>query len=498
MSSNLIMPQIRPLWYQYPSWAASDGGCKFKIISYPRRHGKDLEDLSLAASIAFRRKGSYYYVFPTRKWAKRAIWDTIVEINREAKPLIDHIFPELVVERKNETDLFLELKNGSMLFMGGTDNLDFVGQGGQGYTMSEFSLHKEEVTSLLMPIIRQGQAYLHMNGTMRGKDNPLYRIMSQNQDRVDWHSRWLRPSDTKLYCWVGGDYNINPEILPLINKINPATGELYKNVQGVPFHNIQDDIDSGLMSLTFARQEFLNEAVQHITGTYYKNEIDALKNRGGFRSFDPYSKPVYTFWDLGGANNDNDTTAIWFAQMEGNTGAIDIVDYYEGAGHLRGHYFDLIKSKGYEYAGHYMPHDSKKSNAWNGESTIETARRDYGIEVRAVPKADKVSPSIELARREFVNCTFDIERTDQGFTHLTRYHANEATGKPCHKNNCNTCAGASHGADAFRTMVEARYHKMIEPYLLSEQRKRQFDSHFLRMLEKKNQVDYVVDDGFIF
>ena len=35
--------------------------------------------------------------------------------------------------------------------------------------LSEFSLHKEEVTGFLAPILDEGNSFIIMNGTMRGK-----------------------------------------------------------------------------------------------------------------------------------------------------------------------------------------------------------------------------------------------------------------------------------------------------------------------------------------
>lgn len=466
MPTEIRFPTHRPLWYQFPSWKAVDNGVMRSICSYPRRHGKDFEHLCQAARDAIIRKGTYYYVFPTRKWAKRAIWDTIVEINGESKFLIDHIFPPEIVKRKNETDLFLELYSGSMFFMGGTDNLDFVGQGGQGYTLSEFSLHKPEVTALLAPIIRQSQAYFRVNGTLRGKNNPLYEMLMNNKDSPKWFTTWLKPEQTKLYYWVSDEMNINPELQALAGKINPLTGKEYVNCQGKPFENIQDDIDSGMMSFVYARQEYLNDVVSHISGGYYGYEIKDMEKRNGVRPLNPKQELVYTFWDLGGSNKDNDATAIVFAHVDVLGKTAKIVDYYENTGHLRGHYWDIVNGKGYDYGGHYYPHDGKKTDPWTGETSADTAYREHGAEIRFVPKSQRIINDIEIGRRQFRNLTFsnspDVEKL---LDHVANYHEKDATGQPCHQNNCALCHGASHGADSLRTLYMAMHHNIVTPYL---------------------------------
>ena len=469
MATNLIkMPQVKPLWYQLPSWRATDRGILRKIISYPRRHGKDFEDLSLAARDAIVRNGTYYYIFPTRKWAKRAIWDTVVEIGGSSKFLIDHLFPPEIVKRKNETDLFLELINGSMFFMGGSDNLDFVGQGGQGYTLSEFSLHKEAVTSLLAPIIRQSQAYLRMNGTLRGKGNQLYKMLMENKEHKDWFVSWIQPEQTKLYCWVSDEMQVNPEIMPLIGQIDPKTSKVFANCQGVPYWNIQDDIDSGLCSFAYARQEFLNSVVNHVVGGYYGYEMKKLEDDKRVQKINPNAELVYTFWDLGGVKKESDATAVLFAQIDVLSGNVKIVDYYENTGHLRGHYWDVVKKKGYNYGGHYYPHDGKRTNEYNGEDHSDTARREFGVDVRFVPKTQNVLNDIEVTRRGFVNYSFDEDRTQRLLEHVGNYHERESSGKPCHNNACAECGGASHGADTLRCMSMAIKLGLVTPYLEKE------------------------------
>lgn len=488
---TLYFPSPKPLWYQIGGHAATDRGIKRKITSYPRRHGKDFEDLSLAAKECVMRRGTYYYVFPTRRWGERAIWETMATIGDQSKPIIDWIFPDEIC-KKFKSDLRIEVQGRhgvSKFFMGGTDNLDFVGQGGQGYTMSEFSLHKEEVTSLLAPIIRQSQAYLRLNGTMRGKRNPLYQILQNTLTDPEWFSTWLTPEDTKLYCWVGDEMNINPELVPLIGAIDPKTGELFKNVQNVPYYNIQSDIDSGMISHAYARQEYLNRADSEVAGGYYGYELKALNARNGIFPIDPFSDLVYTFWDVGGPNKENDHTAILFAHVNTSNNTARVVDYYENTGHLRGHYLEVIENKRYNYGGHYMPHDAKQSNAWTGEDSAETARNEYGVEIRFIPKSQKTANDIEITRRGFANTSFDDNRCDDLLMHLGCYHEKDVTGKPCHNNKCNICNGASHGADTFRYLQMAIHLNLVEPYLQTQPKRFSWND--------ERELDYIEDDGFL-
>jgi hypothetical protein len=466
------LPTVPPLWYQIPALRAFDLGKRRQIKSYPRRHGKDFVDLMIMQRESMIQRGAYYYVFPTRRWGERAIWETMSTIGDTTKPIIEWMFPKEYC-KLYVSDLRVEI-NGkygvSKFFMGGTDNLDFVGQGGQGYGMSEFSLHKREATGLLSPIIRQSQALLLLNGTMRGKKNPLYEILEKTKGSPEWYSTWLVPEQTKLYCWVNSaeEINVNPELVPLIGATDPKTGDLYKNCQGVPYFDVQSDIDAGLISFTSAAQEYLNRADGDVAGGYYTYELKKLAKDGRKRPIDPHSDIVYTFWDLGGAGEKTDKTAIVFAHVNTVTKDYRVVDYYENRGKLRGHYWDVVNSKRYSYGGHFYPHDGKKANVWTGETSGETAEREFGAEIRYVPKTQNTMNDIEIVRRGMAHTSFagDNPGVEVLLDALGHYHENEGTGAPCHRESCRECNGASHGADAFRYMHMAIHLGIVEPYLL--------------------------------
>ena len=439
------------------AWKAFDGGAQFNIFAWPRRSGKDVTSFCMMVNRALTTPGNYYYLFPTGMWAQRALWDNICDW-AGGKRLVDLLCPPEVVKKKNNTEYYIDLNNGSRIKLGGTDNLDFVGQGGAGYVLSEYSLHKDVVTSFLMPILDQGNAWIIANGTMRGKHNPLYQLWDKNRDREGWFTQWYTLEDTKTNYWINEEEGlcINPE---LVGRVDPLDGGKFKNVQ--------EYVDSGMMSFALARQEFLNLADGATEGCYYSYEMRSLRDRGGVRKVDPMSDIVYTFWDLGGTKDESDSTAIVFAHCDVLGGKYTVVDYYEGSGHLRGHYWDVVESKGYRYGGHFYPHDGKRvTNTFTGENSADTARDLYGVDLRFIPKTQNTMNDIEVTRRGLANTSFaDTPEVERLMEHVSSYHENRATGKPCHKNNCLECNGASHGADAFRYMHMALHLGLVEPYL---------------------------------
>jgi hypothetical protein len=476
-NKTLTFPIVTPRFYQFEFWRRFQSGAQFNIISWPRRAGKDLVTFSIVVNRALEVPGNYYYYFPTGAWAQRALWDNICEW-AGGKRMVDLICPPEIVRKKNNTEYYIDLINGSRIKLGGTDNMDFVGQGGAGYVLSEYSLHKDDVTSYLMPILDQSNAWLIANGTMRGKGNHLYRLWENNRDREGWFSQWYTLEHTKTNYWLNEEEGISIN-LELMGKVNSETGR--------PFKNVQDYVDSGAISFVKAKQEFLNLAEGEVAGSYYGYELKRVKDKGDVLPIDPRSDLVYTFWDLGGKNEENDSTAVVFAHVNLATKAVDVIDFWEVQGGERKDHWNYVLSKNYDYGGHYFPHDGKKtSNNWEGESAAESAMRNLGIELRFVPKTQKTMNDIEITRRGFAKTRFSNSlQVDALIQYLAAYHEAESTGKPCHKKNCQECHGASHAADAFRYLHMAIYLDLVEPYLIKKQ----------SMYGKKTPE--TIDDSFI-
>ena len=432
---KIQIPTIAPRDYQVPFLKAFDSGVQYSVISWHRRAGKDVTSFNAMMKRAITTAGNYYYLFPTRAWAQRALWDNICEW-AGGKKLIDLLCPPEIVQRKNNSDFFLDLINGSRIKIDGTDNLNFVGQGGSGYVLSEFSLHKEEVSGFLAPILTEGSAFVIFNGTLRGKSNHLWRLYENNKQNSNWFTQWYKLEDTKTAYWVGNDMEINPE---LMGKISPYDNRPYKN--------IQEDVDSGIISYSMARQEYLNEAVSQVENSYYGHELEILKNEKRYGNFSIKSQPVYTFWDLG----TSDSTAIVFAQVvDGNP---IIIDYHESSGKKIEDYATVVNSKGYKYGGHFAPHDVSKRMLFGD---LVTHAKEIGIEFRRVPKTNSVLQDIEICRR-MLRKVYIHARCEDLLEHLDNYRESPA-GRPVHDNH-------SHGADAFRTMVMGIHLKLVTPYI---------------------------------
>ena len=97
-----------------------------------------------------QRVGLYLYLFPTRVQAKKVIW---LGRDNDGFPFLGH-FPKDIVAKKNESDLLLELVNGSIFQVGGTDNWDaWMGTNPIGCVFSEYSLQDPKAWDHISPIL---------------------------------------------------------------------------------------------------------------------------------------------------------------------------------------------------------------------------------------------------------------------------------------------------------------------------------------------------------
>jgi len=455
-------PALAPTWYNLPKWFARAKGIRRFINSIHRRGGKDVDDFGMTTQNAVEMGGVHYYLFPTRVWAEEVIFKEQFTFNGVTKCFWEWIVPECLNPIKREKDCSIILPhNGARIQLGGTDDLSFVGKGGKGYAMSEFSLHKNEVTGFIAPILRQSDATFMANGTLRGRENQLYKMLMLNKNNPEWFVQWLRPEQTKCYCWVGGEYNINPELVDRIGQIGPNYGKIF---------NVQDDINSGLISMTLARQEYLNEPVIASENGYYEHEMAIAKGeRRIFNTDVKYDRnePVFTFWDLGKgtAHNSTDAMSIWFCQCPDrdyeNPRRVNMFDYHESRGRDWAFYAQMLNSKGYWYGNHYAPWDIAKGMAGH-EKTNRDYAKDRGIEFQTVSRNATLNLDIEDCRRFWpvVNIGNSAECI-HGTELLQSYHEKTdkngiGVGKPEHD-------ASSNCADSYRTMVRAFVTGMVRP-----------------------------------
>ena len=180
--------------YQMGIWnAIVNNGAKRAVCCWHRRSGKDKTFINIVTAMMSKRKGIYYYFFPTYNQGKKAIWDGI---DKAGFKILNHI-PDDIILRKNDTEMKIEIVNGSILQIIGTDNYDSImGTNPVGCLFSEFSLQDPKAWDFIRPILVENEGWAIFNFTPRGL-NHAKDIYDMAKDNPDWFCELLTVNDTK-------------------------------------------------------------------------------------------------------------------------------------------------------------------------------------------------------------------------------------------------------------------------------------------------------------
>lgn len=117
----ISLNKFKPRDYQIPPMdAILNKGYKRVLVILPRRAGKDVMAFNLLIRAAIKKVGVYYYVFPTYSQAKKVIWTSVTN---DGDRFLDYI-PHDLVKRTNSQEMIIELTNGSIIQLVGSDHVD--------------------------------------------------------------------------------------------------------------------------------------------------------------------------------------------------------------------------------------------------------------------------------------------------------------------------------------------------------------------------------------
>lgn len=325
-----------------------------------------------------QRVGMYWHMLPEAAQGRKVIWDGI---DKQGRRIIDQAFPKEIRKSQNEHEMKIELINGSIWQVVGSDNYNsLIGANPVGIVFSEWSVAKPSAWDYMRPILAENGGWSLFIYTPRGR-NHGYDIYQVAKNNPAWFAQMLTVDDTNI---------LPPEL-------------------------IADERASG-MDESMIEQEYYCSFEGALVGSYYGKIINELEREGRITDvpYDP-AVPVHTFWDLG----HTDDTAIWFAQIV--RGEVHIIDTYSNRGQDIRHYVDVIQAKGYKYGyWHWIPHDARaKTLAANGRST-EQQLNEYGLKTRIVPQLT-VQDGIQAVRVTLPLCWFDLARTKDGLEMLRQY-----------------------------------------------------------------------------
>jgi phage terminase large subunit len=371
---SLIRAPFTPRPGQQAAIDAFIGGKKRLITIAHRRWGKDLRFFNVLWLTALRQKGLYNYYFPTFSLGKKIIWKGM---DNEGRNFLDYI-PAEVVADKNESDLRLELTNGSIIQIVGTANFNknLIGINPIGTGFSEYPLCNPLAWELTRPILNANGGWAWFMYTPRGRNHGyhLYQNALANPDR--WFVEKITVDDSFQHDGV----------TPIVTKAQ-----------------IEQEIREG-MDPDLAAQEFYCSFDSPLQGSYYGHLLTQAYKSGRVAPVAASPGiPTFVSWDIGVG----DSTALWWAQLVGDD--IRIIDYYEAHSQPFEHFFKIVMEKPYVYERMFFPHDIQQRRWGTGMSAEELVTKAFRARNIGVKVVDKLSieDGIQAVRAAFPRFRFD-------------------------------------------------------------------------------------------
>lgn len=358
---------------------------------------------------AVQRVGTYFYLFPTYAQAKKAIWNGR---DKEGFPFMGH-FPPEIIESKNESDLLVKLKNGSVFQLIGSDNIDSIMSTNPiGCVFAEYSLQDPRAWDYIRPILRENGGWAIFDFTPRGRNHAvsLFQMGEKLQagGDPDWFCEKLTVDDTGAISLA----DIDAER--------------------------REGMDEDLI-----QQEFYCSFSGSQQGNYYGRQMEQADKDGRVSNV-PYQPEigVQTWWDLGMS----DAMSVIFTQNVGRE--VHVIDYFETSGQGFPDCARELQNRGYVYTSpHNAPHDIAVRELGTGKSRLETAA-SLGIKFEPVPNIG-LQDGIDATRSFLGRCWFDKTKTERLRDALASYHKTWDEKRKCFS-DAPYHDWSSHPADAMR------------------------------------------------
>jgi phage terminase large subunit len=406
MSDYQPRPQFMPFHTRNQRWAC--------IVAH-RRAGKTvacINEILTRALATNKQNARYAYIAPYYKQSKTIAWDYLKR------------YSEQIRVKSNEAELWVELFNGSRIYLFGADNPDSLrGLYLDGCVLDEFADMKPSIWgAVIRPLLTDRKGWAIFIGTPKGH-NAFYDIWREADASDDWFSLMLRASTSGL--------------------LDPA--------------EIQDARKT--MSDDQYEQEFECSFEAAIVGSYYGKLISQAEREGRICSV-PYQAgvEVHTFWDVG-----RDGLPIWFYQMVGREPRI--IDYYEAVDGTLEEAVKAVKERGYNYGNHVLPHDAAHNSIRTGTRMADQIK-DLGLRNVCTLPNEPREDGIELVKQLIPRLYFDSTKCYQGIEALKNYQRKWDEERkvfsttPLHN-------WASHAADALRYLaVWLKMEEGKKPYTL--------------------------------
>lgn len=390
--------------------------CKFGIVV--NRSGKDKTDI---ADVIPRRLVKdpclVKAVYPTLVMGRQNLWEGM---GKDGFRYREHI-PEFIREGKpNDTTMKIQIKNGSLFQIGGSDNPDSLRGGNPKlFVWSEWAEQDPYAWDVVEPIVKENDGISIFNFTPKG-DNHARALYEYAKNNPLWYVQLLTAKDTKVWS----DAELEDIQIDIVKRFE-ANGRSQSEAE------------------SYFEQEYMCSFKAPVIGSYYGAAIQKAEREGRISKV-PVNDGVRvdTWWDLG----IDDSMTIWFVQQIGQE--LHLIDYYENSGEGLPHYAQVLQEKRYLYGRHFAPHDIAVRELGTGKSRLEVAK-SLGIRFEVGANLP-IEDGISAARALFSQCWFDRDKCSRGINALKNYRKEWDEKNKVFRNNP-LHDWASHGSDAFRT-----------------------------------------------
>lgn len=157
-----------------------------------RRFGKTTYAINVLVEEALlKNKSLFYYVAPTYRQAKQIAWTMLLESTRK--------LPKALLKKTNESELYVEIGNGSRIYIKGADDPDSLrGVGLDGCVLDEYADMKQNVfEDIVRPALTDKEGWCVFIGTPRGF-NHFYELYVQASNLNNWSAYRFTTYDNPL------------------------------------------------------------------------------------------------------------------------------------------------------------------------------------------------------------------------------------------------------------------------------------------------------------
>lgn len=372
-------------WYQRKFHEALVNRTHDRLIAiWHRRAGKDEIVLDAMRNRALHEPGTYWHCFPEQAQARKAIWNGVN--GHTGKRRILEAFPEQIIKRMQDVDMFIELHNGSTFQLIGSDRYDStVGSGPRGIAYSEWALSNPAAWAYHSPMIRESKGFAAFITTPRG-NNHAKTMFDRAQSSDAWFSELLSIEDTKT---------LSAEVLT-------EALEEYQDLHGL-------DLGRSLFE-----QEYLCSFAGAMVGAYFGAEMNKAEREGRIKSV-PINEdhPVHCVMDLGKTSNN----PVWLFQVIKDQ--LRIVDFYQPQSDDLDDWCQDLRDRGWNGTT-YVPHDIMVTE-WGSSKTRIERLRDHKMNPIRIARVS-VADGLQAGRMAINSAVFDSANcSDVGVEGLKNY-----------------------------------------------------------------------------